>query len=367
MRLSSIQSQPWRTLAYLPAKLYELGVVGRNALYETGYRMPRSLRGAVVSVGNITVGGTGKTPLVEYLARYLTEQCYKTAILSRGYRGKRVADVMIVSDGNHLLASATEAGDEAFMLAKYLPGVVVAVGSDRLQLGRMVEEKFEIDVHLLDDGFQHRGLARDLNLLLLDSSDPFGGGKMVPFGRLREPLVGMRRADAIIVTRSHLNADYGSITAAVQAGCGDVPVIFVASILSALRDMKTGEAFPADHLQSGVAGAFCGIGNPQQYFVDLEEQAGVVLKWRRAFPDHHAYSPADLELIQREAHAAGCEALITTEKDAVRLGSIALGALPIYVAQSDIVTDDEIQFKSVVLRAVAAKARRKRSPQPTGM
>lgn len=366
MRLSSIQSQLWRALAYVLAKLYELGVVFRNSLYEAGYRDARSLRGAVVSVGNITVGGTGKTPLVEYLARYLTEECYQTAILSRGYRRKRGAEMMIVSDGRRIFASVDEAGDEALMLAKYLPDVVVAVGPDRHRLGLMVEERFDIDVHLLDDGFQHLGLARDLNLLLLDSTDPFGGARMLPFGRLREPLIGMRRADAVVVTRSHLSADYDAITKAVKNACGDVPVLFVANVLSALRDLSTGEAFPADHLQGRAAGAFCGIGNPQQYFLDLEEQAGVVLKWRKAFADHHAYSPADLALIQREAQAASCEALITTEKDAMRLGSIALGALPVYVAQTDVQTDDEIQLKSVVLRAVAAKARRRPAHRAAG-
>src|SRR5215470_17503235 len=195
---------------YVPAKLYELGVRARAALYENGLFETRGLKAPVISVGNLTVGGSGKTPCVAFLARLLRDEGYEVAILSRGYKRESRGRVE-VSDEREILSGPDEAGDEPYLLAKSCPGARVVVDRDRYAAGRWLEERARVSVFILDDGYQHLRLARDLNLLLVDASEPLAQAKMVPFGRLREPLAAMRRADAVIVTRSDQSFDRHSL------------------------------------------------------------------------------------------------------------------------------------------------------------
>ena len=349
-------SIPMRALLYIPRKLYEYGTLLKHTLYQTGRFKAKELDAAVISIGNITVGGTGKTPLVEYLARFLTEEGFKVAILARGYKRKSDEERVLVSDGETILATPEAAGDEPYLLAKYLPGVVIVVGADRYANAVWAQEKFDTAIFLLDDGFQHQQLKRDLNLLLLDATDPFGGGELLPFGRLREPLVTMRRADAVVVTRADRPFDYVWLNESIKSLVGDVPVHFTSHTITGLREIKTDEAVVPETFSGKRVAAFCGIGNPNIFFSDLE-YFKMQIASQKAFIDHHSYSRNDIRELVDAAKTAGAEAIITTEKDAVKIKNLIEGDIPFYAAQLDVEPDDDIKLKSMVLRAVANKQR----------
>src|SRR5581483_6159436 len=249
-----------RALFYLPRKLYEFGALLRHTLYQTGRFKAQELDAAVISVGNITFGGTGKTPMVDYIARFLADEGFKVAILSRGYKRKSKSERVLVSDGEQIHADADESGDEPYLLAKYLPRVSVIVGPNRYANALWAQEHLDTGVFLLDDGFQHQQLKRDLNILLLDATDPFGGGEMLPFGRLREPLMTMRRADAVVITRADRPFDYEYVVKNIENLAGNVPIFFAAHAITGLRDLKTGEAVVPETFSGSRIAAFCGIG-----------------------------------------------------------------------------------------------------------
>ncbi|MDQ3013325.1 MAG: tetraacyldisaccharide 4'-kinase, partial [Acidobacteriota bacterium] len=210
-----IESSLARALLYAPAKLYELAVRGRIVAYERGLLKTYRLSAPVISVGNLTVGGTGKTPCVAFIAQALRDYGHHVAILSRGYK-RSTSGRVEVSTEKEVVCSPRESGDEPYLLAQSCPGVRVVVDKDRYAAGQWLEERAQISVFLLDDAFQHLRLARDLNLLLVDATESLAGAKMVPFGRLREPLPGLRRADAVIFTRSDQPFDRASLVETVE-------------------------------------------------------------------------------------------------------------------------------------------------------
>ncbi|HEU4402317.1 MAG TPA: tetraacyldisaccharide 4'-kinase, partial [Candidatus Polarisedimenticolia bacterium] len=187
------------TLLAPPALLYRAAVRARNALYDSGRLRVHRLPCAVVSIGNLTAGGTGKTPLTSFVAGLLRDSGYRVGVASRGYRRHGTRAPLLVADGRALLVDAAHAGDEPYLIARDNPGVAVAVGADRAAAARLLLAAHNPEVIVLDDGFQHRRLGRDLDLLLLDGPDPWGNGKMLPLGPLREPLSGLARAGAIVL------------------------------------------------------------------------------------------------------------------------------------------------------------------------
>lgn len=382
-----------RTLLWLPAKLYEFAVRLRVAAYETEYRKQKRLDAVVISVGNIALGGTGKTPMVEYIARYIKSEDYSVAILTRGYAressGMRVLNDLRCSTNSDLnnlpstddrsrsahLAGASnsnsvaspggaqarelirkgshkEYGDEPVMLARALPDIPVIINKNRYDGGRWAERELDTEVLVLDDAYQHLGLARDLNILLLDATDPFGGFEMVPFGRLREPLYGIKRADAIIITRANRPFDQGQTSAIIKFFCGDkVPVMYVYSSITRLRHIETDTIYEAEQFAGWSAAVMCGIGNPRAFADDIL-QFGMNIVSENFFSDHHAFTQEDLDRVTRAAREAGADAIVTTEKDAVRLESLKSGDVPIYAAQLGIQSEDEVRLKSLLLRTL---------------
>lgn len=269
----------------------------------------RRLARPVISVGGLTVGGSGKTPTVAALARLLQERGERSVILSRGYARRRPRDgVVVVSDAEGVLVPTAESGDEPQMLARALPGVPVLVAPDRHVAGRLAERRFGATVLLLDDGFQHLALARDVDLLVVGPEDL--DERLLPFGRLREPLDAARWADAIVVS--------GPADEASRVG----EALGVATVFRAVA----GYAPLAPVAQGGVVevpagarvAAFAGIARPYRFFDALRARGFDVVMARR-FRDHHAYSPRELRAIAEAAQAAGADAIVTTEKDAVRL------------------------------------------------
>jgi tetraacyldisaccharide 4'-kinase len=348
-----------RALLWAPAKLYELGVRLRVAAYETDYLRQTKLDAVVISVGNITLGGVGKTPLVHYIARYLKSEEHDVAVLTRGYAressGMRVLNDPTKNHSHELAGSYKEFGDEPLMLARSLRDIPIVVNKDRSEAGRWAERELGSDVLVLDDAYQHLQLARDLNILLIDATDPFGGFEMPPFGRLREPLYGVKRADAVIVTRADRPFDQAQTQAIIRRYCGDrVPVMYFASTITTLRHLGTGEIYEAKQLAGWNVAVACGIGNPNAFSEDIL-QSGINIVSENFFKDHHAFTQEDVDRINRASSEAGADAILTTEKDAIRLAGLRFGDIPIYAAQLEIQSDDEVRLKSLLLRTVSKR------------
>ncbi len=283
----------------------------RRAAVETTPGRRRRLARPVVSIGNLAVGGSGKTPLAALVARLLAAAGERPAILSRGYaRTDAEAGVTVVSDGERLRADLARAGDEPLLLARQLPGVPVLVCPDRHLAGRLAELAFAVTVHVLDDGFQHFVLARDVDLLILDAAD-VERPRTLPSGRLREPLSSARAASAILVTGS--DGD-GPSAIAEQLG--------VATVFAMHRDVEA----PVEETVNGPRplepGApvlvVSGIARPDRFSAEARD-SGCDVRSEIAYRDHHAYTAADVARIAREADACGAAAVLTTEKDLVRL------------------------------------------------
>ena len=273
----------------------------------------------VVSVGNLTVGGTGKTPMVIYLAKWLQKSGLKVVILSRGYGGKAESQGGIVTDGHTLLMTCATAGDEPVLLAKQLPGIPIVVGKDRFRSGELAVETFKPDLILLDDGFQHYGLHRDLDLVLLDGRRPLGNGYLLPRGTLREPLTGINRADALIMTRAdHCDESQWKM---IKNRFSSKPLFYANHhpriVLSSSEPHRAAIQTVSD-LKGAQVLAFSGIGQNATFF-EMVETAGTRLVSRIPFPDHFAYASEHLRQIERQADLYHVDYILTTAKDAVRL------------------------------------------------
>ncbi|CAI2719456.1 tetraacyldisaccharide 4'-kinase [Nitrospina watsonii] len=296
----------------------------RAGCYRKKILPARKLEKRVISVGNLTLGGTGKTPTVVCIAETLQAHGHRPAVLSRGYGGESPLAVNVVSDGHSVLLTPAEAGDEPVMMARRLDGVPVLTAKSRYASGRFAIDTLGADVLILDDGFQHLPLHRDLNILLCDHQSPFGNGCIFPAGELREPLQEIERADLICLTRFRPTVGDGAVTPNPR----NVPVIATQLRPVDLVHPPTGETQPLSHLQGRKIGLFCGIGNPADFKASLEALGAEVVS-KFAFPDHYAYRAEDLQEIEARAVKAGAELLVTTEKDAVKLFDHAF-ALPWY-------------------------------------
>ena len=294
----------------------------RTFLYDWGWFDQRRLPVLVLSVGNLTLGGTGKTPVVIVLADWLLAQGKRVAILSRGYRRTSTTQYLLVSNGEHLLVGPQEAGDEPFLIAQRCPRAIVAVGADRYELGDWVLDRFPIDCLILDDGFQHRGLYRDVNLLLVDATDAAGLAALVPAGRLREPLQAAARATAIIVTRADVQTQVNEVCRRLQATLGSMPdpiqTVFRPEILVSVM---TGVSKPISWSKGKTALLCSGVGHAGS-FRALVERIGIRILDEVAYVDHHAYTSQDVERLRARAAELKAELVVTTEKDVCKLATL---------------------------------------------
>ena len=272
------------------------------------YRLPLP----VISVGNITMGGTGKTPTVLFLAKELMARGMRVAVLTRGYGGTLEGETRIVGDGSSILLSPEEAGDEPCLLASSLPGLMVVMGSDRYKAGLLAIKDLSPDIFILDDGFQHQRVERDLDIVLLDSTAPFGNGRTVPAGFLREPQSSLNRASLVIFTRADgLKAPTDLLPAAV-------PYCVSSHRLSGFSRLGNDQLLPFQQLTDRRIVAFCGIAAPDAFFDGLEVE-GVKLVSTLAFPDHSEYGVREMEALGRLKVQSKADCFITTAKDAVKL------------------------------------------------
>jgi len=318
----------------------------RVAAYRRGLLPRARLGGPVVSVGNLGVGGSGKTPVVARVAEILRDAGERVAVLSRGYGGSFRGEALVVSDGTTVLAGAAEAGDEPVMLARALPGVVVAVGRRRDAAGRAVEARFGRRAHVLDDGFQHLRLERDLDLVCLDVGDL--DDRPMPAGRLRERPSALGRADLVLLTR--IEAASEEELRALEARLGPE------------RCFRAGRQVAGWRTLAGVAGAppsraflLAAIARPERFERDVAG-CGVAVVGRAFFRDHHHFRADDIASVAGQARTAGAEAIVTTAKDAVRLeGAPGLG-LPVFVMAIAAEIADEARLRARLLSAVGRAA-----------
>ncbi len=328
---SKIQKMPFSALYGKFASL-------RKLLFDKGVYRSHALGAPTISVGNITVGGTGKTPFVTYLATLLAEKGEKVCIISRGYKRHDPKQQVLVSDGTTVLSDARTAGDEPIEMARALVGkAIIIADADRVAAAAFALEKFRPTVFLLDDAFQHLRARRDLDIVLIDATNPFGNRKTLPLGILREPLSGLQRARLIVITRANLVSEdnLANVVADVRS-LADCPIITSRNEFSKLRDLRSGTAVVDPETPMF---AFCAIGNPGNFFGQLRNEA-VSLAGSRSFPDHHYYSTDDVAAIESEASASGARTLVTTAKDAVKLNDLKI-TIPCLVAENKMIFDDE--------------------------
>jgi tetraacyldisaccharide 4'-kinase len=274
----------------------------------------------VISIGNITMGGTAKTPCVLRLAQVLKERGRQPGILTRGYG--RVSHHKHLALAPGAAVRAEHSGDEPqiFVRSRLAP---VGIGGDRYEVGTQLRRQFQIDCVLLDDGFQHVRLARDVDIVLIDALNPFGGGDVFPLGRLREPLEALARADILLITRSDLADTAEAIEREVRRWNSRAPIFRAQVRPEAWVEHRTGEAFPIAAARPFTRGAaFCGLGNPRSFYRTLEELQATPADWVE-FADHHRYRPHELRHLAHHAAARGADALVTTEKDVFNLGDTA--------------------------------------------
>lgn len=297
------------------AWLYSFALSVRAQLYVSGIMKTNRLPRPVVSIGNVTVGGTGKTPVTAWIARFLMAQGCRVAVLSRGYGGSLEGQTTVVSDGASIMLSARECGDEPYLLASTIPGLMVVIGPDRYAAGQLAMEQLSPDIFLLDDGFQHLRLHRDLNILLLDFARPFGNGLTLPAGMLRESPTAARRADLILFTRSPKEG-------AVPAHKTQAPEILASHTIIDLIPLNGGTPQPFSRCSEQKVLAFAGIAEPAHFFAALQAE-GLNLVHCLAFPDHVDYSKERLNELAAAVRESGAELLVTTEKDGVKLRGLS--------------------------------------------
>ena len=323
----------------------------RTAAYKRGILKTTRLPVPVISIGNITVGGTGKTPLVAHISRILANQGRNVCILTRGYGRKDADKRVIVSDGVEVLADVDQSGDEPFWLAENLKGVAAVIcDPDRAAAGRSAIEHLDSNVLVLDDGFQHLQLQRDLNILAIDATNPWGGGRLLPAGRLRESPQGASRADCAIITRVAANSDLQELKTRLHQLLGDRPIFTSHMQTKAVRELSPARFDSGSGIPQPVA-AFCAVGNPASFFDHLSKE-GLTLVHTHAFPDHHQYKQADITRISDEAKRAGAASLITTAKDAVKLYQLEFD-LPCFVLEIEISIDEEHKLVDLIRSAIS--------------
>ncbi len=328
--------------------LYGLAVRLRCALYVHVFFKQKKLPQRVISVGNITLGGTGKTPTVMQIAGVLCRNRKHPVVISRGYGRSDESALVVVSDGKQVLVDARTGGDEPVLIGSKLVEVPVVADSNRFRAALFAFQKFGSDTVILDDGFQHLQVQRDLDIVLLDAIDPFGSGKLFPAGILREPLSALQRAHAVLITGTERVKDLGPLKSVIRQNT-EAQIFTSFQVPSDLVDIMTGETKPLSALQGAAVLAFSGIARPAS-FVSLLRSLGAEVKAELDYPDHYVYTRPDLAAIVQRAADERIGLIITTEKDAVRLRSLAPDGIAALRIELKVVENEE--WEAVLLNKI---------------
>jgi tetraacyldisaccharide 4'-kinase len=306
-------------------------------------------------VGNLSVGGTGKTPLVILMARTLLASGHCPCILTRGYGRRGRKGPIVLDPGADLIFDPREVGDEPAALSRALPNVPIVVSPDRFRAGIIGEQQFQASVHLLDDGFQHLALYRDLDVVLLDVTHLPSDLALLPAGRWREPFAALRRAHWVVLTRIELG-DASGWQARVQALDPRARIFRCATKFAGLVEARSGLPEPHENLLRRKVVAFCGIGNPRAFFADLRAWGFWVVA-ERVFPDHHVYRRHELDNLSALARSAGAEAILTTEKDVMNLAPDWNAPMPLFACCIHPEIEEKMEFERALLAEVEAARR----------
>lgn len=348
-----------RLLSYI----YKLGVVVKQSLYRYGLKKAHRLPCCVISLGNLTVGGTGKTPTAIVLAKMIKELGYKVVVLNRGYRAGYKGDIGVVSDGEKMHMTPDQAGDEAYLLAKNLPSIPVVIGRNRCITGEYAVKTFGADVIILDDGYQHWRLARDLDIVLIDSLNVFGNNYLLPRGMLREPMEHLDRAHIFLLTKADQTTDSTRSLIRETLTKYNKNALIVESVHSPqyfieVADWACGNLNKTVNIND-VTGkkvlAFSAIGNPYSFEQTLSGLGAQVVNSVR-FPDHHSYNMAEMQDVMLKALENGAAAIVTTEKDAVKIPGEFINdsrQLPVYVLGIVVKFTEEFgAFQNLIKKAI---------------
>jgi tetraacyldisaccharide 4'-kinase len=344
----------WKGIFLFPflicSKIYGVIIRVRQTLYQRGIFKTRELPCKVISVGNITLGGTGKTPLVAALAKELDKHGLKVGILSRGYKGAKEGRGGVVSDGERIYLTPREAGDEPFMLALMLSSIPIVVGKKRYEMGVDVCKRFGMDVLILDDGFQHLRIKRDMDIVLIDARTGFSNGHLFPRGPLREPLGGLRRASHIILTKADSAAHRRDIEGVLRSHAPAIPLYHSRYRPSFLCEASSRKLYPPHIVRGKKVFAFAGIADPG-YFVELLKGLGADVVHEIYFPDHYRYELKDVKMMLD--YTGSVEVFVTTEKDFVKLQRLPLDNMLLYILGIEQEIMEE-QFYQKVLSTVSS-------------
>ena len=349
--------------------LYEFGVCSKLWLYKVGFFNQKKLDCCVISIGNITVGGTGKTPTAQKVAAMIKNMGYRVVILNRGYRSHWDKELGVVSDGKKIFMTAYEAGDEAYLMAKTLPGIPVVIGKNRAVTGQYAVDKLNAEVIIMDDGYQHWHLYRDLDVVLVDTYNMFGNGSLLPRGTLREPLKHLDRAGLFLLTKTDQSSQFSRINLRKTLAKYNDEAPVIESIHHPKNFVEIADWYKGIHentlelseLEGKKVMVFSAIGNPSSFEQTL---AGIGLDILEAirYPDHHDYGMIEMQYISERAASKEAVALITTAKDAVKIPTEFIyfnRDLPLYILNMDImITEGQDLFEKAIVAAIQKETKK---------
>lgn len=333
------------------SRIYYLVLNLRKILYGMKILKTRELPCKVISVGNLTLGGTGKTPAVESIANTLKENSIDIAILSRGYKTKRREKIKMINGNNMGILNTKEYGDEPVMLARNLREVPVVVGSDRYSSALFILKKRKVKAVILDDGFQNLSVKKDIDILLIDCANPWGNGSLFPHGILREPLREISRADIVLLTNVYESEDHDikKLISEVRILSGEKNIF--TSFYEAMNLYNHGEysVFPPYSINNKKVMCFSGIASPSS-FEKLIENNGACLVRSIRFPDHYQYRIDELKEIEEAAKSSGCDMILTTQKDSVKLTDYYPEGIPLWIMKVRIVINERKEWENQILK-----------------
>ncbi len=337
--------------------LFRLAVALRNFLYDYHLLPSVKLNLPVISIGNLTVGGTGKTPAVEYLARLLLANGQLPAIITRGY-GRKARGGIVVADGQQICATVEDSGDEAMQLARRLKRAVVMADEIKARGARQVSENYNADVIIIDDGFQHRQLQRDFDIVLIDAPSFFENRWLLPAGPFREPRTALRRADAVILTNTNKAVSSDAETLSLLVRRHNREALLLQAILrpSHFENLSTGESLSLAAVQDRKIFVACGIARPARFFDELRN-LGALVVGTAEYPDHHSFTSRDIADLSARAQSVNAEAIVITEKDATKwIHQLDADALPVWILRVEFCAEgDSSAFVRELLKRLSKK------------
>ena len=343
-------------LAFLSVP-YGIAAGLRHRLYSGGLIKKRPLPGTVVSIGNLTAGGTGKTPAVAMLARWAKKKGFNVAILSRGYGGRYKGKVLEVSDGNSIKACTQQTGDEPYLLAKRLPGIPLVISKTRYLAGLYAHKKFGSDFFILDDGFQHIALIRDLDVVLIDAANPFGNGRLLPWGPLREAIDQLARAHVFIITRAGSLSSSEEVEGLLKKKFPSVPIFCADHMASEVVFPYTNDVFDPGYIKGKNVLAFAGIARPE-FFRDTLIRLGAEVVCFKGFKDHYQFKREDVHSLIEMKEKTGAQYMITTEKDWMRIASLDLAYRELaYLAVEFVLLSGHDMFFEIIENAIGKRSK----------